>query len=155
MISVNANCTADPVIRPIELSDARDVCALIQQLGYSRPMNEVGDWIQSLAKTAHGQAAFVAEIANEVIGWIEVSIQHRLQSAPFALIGGLVVKEGFRNQKIGFKLCEIAEAWSWERGIAVVRVTSRITRLDAHRFYENNGYSLTKVSRIFEKKQNF
>ena len=38
-------------------------------------------------------------------------------------------------------------------GVAVVRVTSRSTRIDAHRFYENNGYRLTKVSQIFEKKR--
>ena len=101
---------------------------------------------------AQSQAAFVAELADKVIGWIEVSIQHRLQSAPYALIGGLVVKEGFRNRKVGLRLCEQAEAWSWEHGVSVIRVTSRSTRLDAHRFYENNGYRLTKVSQIFEKK---
>ncbi len=72
---------------------------------------------------------------------------------PYALIGGLVVKEGFRNQKVGLRLCEKAEAWSWETGVAVVRVTSRSSRFDAHRFYQNNGYRLTKVSQNFEKKR--
>ena len=106
-----------------------------------------------MLKHAQSQAAFVAELANQVIGWIEVSMQHRLQSAPYALIGGLVVKEGFRNQKVGLRLCERVEAWSWATGVAIIRVTSRNTRLDAHRFYENNGYRLTKVSQIFEKKR--
>jgi GNAT superfamily N-acetyltransferase len=140
-------------IRPIELRDAAEVCALIEQLGYERPVDDVADWIESLGKLARSQAAFVAELANEVIGWIEVSIQHRLQAAPYALIGGLVVKDGFRNQKVGLRLCERAEAWSWATGVAVVRVTSRSTRLDAHRFYEKNGYRLTKISQIFEKKR--
>ncbi|MGA8088383.1 MAG: GNAT family N-acetyltransferase [Terracidiphilus sp.] len=139
------------VIRPVEPRDTAEVCALIQQLGYERPFNDVAAWIESLGKHPQSQAAFVAELANEVIGWIEISIQHRLQSAPYALIGGLVVKEGFRNQKVGLRLCEKAEAWSWERRVSVIRVTSRSTRLDAHRFYENNGYRLTKVSHIFEK----
>ena len=154
MKSVNgpfAEQSAGLAIRPIELRDAREVCALIQQLGYERPFEDVAGWIESLAKHAESQAAFVAELANQVIGWIEISIQHRLQSAPYALIGGLVVKEGFRNQKVGLKLCERAEAWCWTTGVAFVRVTSRSTRLDAHRFYENNGYRLTKVSHIFEK----
>ena len=154
MESVNGPSTEQPAtlaIRPIELSDAAEVCDLIQQLGYERPFDDVAGWIESLGKCPQSQAAFVAELDNHVIGWIEISIQHRLQSAPYALIGGLVVKEGFRNQKVGLKLCERAEAWGWETGVAFVRVTSRSTRLDAHRFYENNRYRLTKVSHIFEK----
>jgi GNAT superfamily N-acetyltransferase len=149
----SAEESAGLVIRPIALRDAAEVCALIQQLGYERPIDEVADWIELLGKHAQSQAAFVAELANQVIGWVEVSIEHRLQSIPYALIGGLVVKEGFRNQKVGLKLCERAEAWSWAIDVSVVRVTSRSTRLDAHRFYENNGYRLTKVSQIFEKKR--
>jgi GNAT superfamily N-acetyltransferase len=155
MVIVNgrsAEESARLAIRPIELRDAPEVCALIQQLGYERSIDDVATWI-ALLKHAHSQAAFVAELANQVIGWIEVSIQHRLQSAPYALIGGLVVKEGFRSRKVGLRLCERVEAWSWVSGVAIVRVTSRSTRLDAHRFYENNGYRLTKVSQIFEKKR--
>lgn len=99
------------------------------------------------------QIAFVACIEEQVIGWIEISIEHRLQSPPFALIGGLVVKDGYRNHRIGLRLCEYAEAWTWKRGLATLRVTSRSTRTDAHRFYLKNGYSLTKTSQIFEKRR--
>ncbi len=141
------------VIRAIEPHDAAEVCVLIKQLGYERPPQEVVSWIESLRDRAQKQAAFVACLADQVIGWVEISVEQRLQSAPNALIGGLVVKDGFRNQKIGQRLCECAEAWSWNTGVATVRVTSRNTRLDAHRFYENNGYQLTKVSQIFEKKR--
>lgn len=156
MVIVNGRPTAQPAqltIRPITSRDAAEVCALIHQLGYERSFDDVAHWIRSLEKHPQSQAAFVAELASEVIGWIEISIQHRLQSSPYALIGGLVVKEGFRNRKIGLRLCEQAEAWSWQHGVSIVRVTSRGSRLDAHRFYENNGYRLTKVSHIFEKNQ--
>lgn len=141
------------VIRPIELPDAAEVCTLIQQLGYERSLDDVADWIRSLGNRAQDQAAFVACLAREVVGWIEISIEQRLQSAPYALIGGLVVKDGFRNQRIGLRLGERAEAWSWQHGIEVVRVTSRSSRIDAHRFYENNGYRLMKVSQVYEKKR--
>jgi predicted N-acetyltransferase YhbS len=154
MVRVNDRPTPAPpplMIRPIELRDAAEVCILTKQLGYDRSADEIAQWILSLEHRPSVQAAFVAELADEVVGWIEISIEHRLQSAPYALIGGLVVKDGFRNQRIGLRLCERAESWSWETGVATVRVTSRSTRLDAHRFYENNGYRLTKVSHIFEK----
>lgn len=139
------------LIRAIQPHDAAETCVLIAQLGYSRPVNEVVAWIESLPHRAESQAAFVACIQNQLVGWIEVSIEHRLQSSPYALIGGLVVKDGYRNRQIGLRLCEHAEAWSWERGVPVVRVTSRSTRSDAHRFYLRNGYELSKISHIFDK----
>ncbi|WP_348264460.1 GNAT family N-acetyltransferase [Telmatobacter sp. DSM 110680] len=141
------------MIRPIELRDSAEVCILTRQLGYDRSVDEIVHWIHSLKDRISSQAAFVANLGDEVVGWIEINIEHRLQSAPCALIGGLVVKDGFRNQRIGLRLCECAELWSWEAGVAAVRVTSRSTRLDAHRFYLNNGYSLTKISHIFEKQR--
>ena len=106
-----------------------------------------------LAPSSHRQAAFVACMRDEVVGWIEVSIEHRLQSPPFALIGGLVVKDGLRGKGIGRQLCRAAESWSWDRGVSTVRVTSRSTRTDAHRFYLNDGYESVKVSQVFEKKR--
>ena len=47
-----------------------------------------------------GQAVFTVACseAQQVVGWIEVSLERRLQTAPFALIGGLVVKDGVRGR---------------------------------------------------------
>jgi len=137
-------------VRPLEPRDAPAVSALIHELGYTRSPQSVLEWIAGLDGSRR-QAAFVACAGNEIVGWIEVSIEHRLQSAPFALIGGLVVKEGLRGQGIGRKLCQFAEEWSWERSVEKVRVTSRSTRARAHRFYERDGYEVVKTSMVFEK----
>jgi GNAT superfamily N-acetyltransferase len=153
VIDLDDAVNSDLFIRPIEPRDAADVCVLIQQLGYDRAQDQLAIWIESLPKRADQQSAFVACLADEVVGWIEISIEHRLQSPPCTLIGGLVVKERLRGRQIGLMLCERAEAWSWEHGISTVRVTSRSTRTDAHRFYLRNGYHLTKVSQVFEKTQ--
>jgi len=141
------------VIRPIEPHDADEVAILAEQLGYQRSSSEIKAWIASLPTRSENQVAFVACIGNEIVGWIEISIHHHLQSPPHALIGGLVVKDGHRNRQIGMRLCQRVEAWTWERGLSVLRVTSRSTRLDAHRFYERNGYQLTKLSHVYEKHQ--
>ena len=151
MIDLEDAVNSNLLIRPIEPRDAAEVCLLVRQLGYDRAQDQVALWIESLANRAKQQAAFIACVAGKVVGWIEISIEHRLQSPPCTLIGGLVVKEGFRGQQIGLKLCERAEAWSWEHGISKVRVTSRSTRTGAHRFYLRNGYHLIKVSQVFEK----
>lgn len=139
------------VIRSIEPRDADQVAVLTEQLGYQRSAGDIQSWIKALPSRAEDQAAFVACIGDEIVGWIEISIQHHLQSPPHSLIGGLVVKDGHRNRQIGLLLCEHVEAWTWQRGLPVLRVTSRSTRLDAHRFYERNGYQFSKLSHVYEK----
>lgn len=136
-------------LRQIEPRDAPAVSLLIQQLGYSRTVQQILEWIASV--DSRQQAAFVACIGDSVTGWIEVSIERRLQAPPFALIGGLVVAEGFRGNGIGCELGRLAENWAWQHGVQRVRVTSRSTRLDAHRFYLRDGFRLVKTSLVFEK----
>jgi predicted N-acetyltransferase YhbS len=137
-------------VRTIAPTDAAAACRLCEQLGYQRDEHAILEWIERLAAIREFQAAFVACMGDEVVGWIEVSIEHRLQYPPFALIGGLVVKDGIRGQGIGRQLCARAEAWAWQRPVDTVRVTSRSTRLGAHRFYLRDGYRQVKTSLVFE-----
>ena len=136
-------------VRKLESGDALAVAGLIEQLGYRRSPDQVLQWLESAP--AQTQVAFVACVDNEVVGWIEVSMERRLQSAPFALIGGLVVRDGMRGIRIGRRLCEEAERWCLEQGANTIRVTSRSTREDAHRFYVRDGYRTVKTSLVFEK----
>lgn len=140
------------VVRPVEGGDADAIGELIVQLGYARPPEEVQRWIEELPIWAERQAAFVASEEDRIMGWIEVSLERRLQTVPFALIGGLVVRDGVRGKGIGRLLCEAAERWSREHGAGVVRVTSRSTREAAHQFYLRDGYSQVKTSLVFEKR---
>jgi len=139
------------VIRAMELADAEAVAGLTVQLGYQRTAEEIARWIREAGNSAE-RAALVACAGASVVGWVEVSIERRLQSAPFALIGGLVVREGIRSRSIGRTLCKAAEDWARERGLETLRVTSRSTRTDAHRFYLRDGYETVKMSMVFEKK---
>lgn len=140
-------------IRPIMPADAAAVAELTAQLGYERTASDIAEWIARLPLMQNRQAAFVACLGEEVVGWIEVSIERHLQSPEFGLIGGLVVRQGHRNLGIGRKLCERAEAWTWEQGVNRLRVTSRSTRADAHRFYLRDGYEQVKTSAVFEKNR--
>jgi GNAT superfamily N-acetyltransferase len=138
-------------IRPAAVEDTPAVTALTVQLGYAATEGEIRERIVALAGREETQAVFVACLAGEVVGWIDVALTFHLQTPPFALIGGLVVKDGVRGLRIGKRLCDEAEGWSLARGVALVRVTSRSTRADAHRFYLRNGYRDVKLSRVFEK----
>jgi GNAT superfamily N-acetyltransferase len=139
-------------IRRVRPEDAEAVAELNGQLGYPATADEIRGRIVALAACGASQAVFVACVGDAVVGWVDVAITLHLQSRTFALIGGLVVKEGLRGQRIGKRLCQEAEAWSQAQGVSVVRVTSRSTREDAHRFYLRDGYTDVKVSRVFEKK---
>jgi GNAT superfamily N-acetyltransferase len=138
------------LIRRIEAGDEDAVATLALQLGYARSADTIRGWIESLGDRPE-QAAFVACLNNQVVAWIEISVQRHLQSEPYALIGGLVVGDGLRGRGIGRLLCKKAEQWAWEQGIQTVRVTSRSTRVDAHRFYRETGYQDAKTSLVFDK----
>jgi PhnO protein len=138
-------------IRPIASPDTEAVTELIRQLGYDRSAEQIRDWIAGLDSAPGREAAFVACIGETVAGWIEISMQRRLQSPDFALIGGLIVAEQYRGHGIGRRLCDTAEQWAWAHGAARVRVTSRSTRADAHRFYVRDGFEAVKTSVVFEK----
>jgi GNAT superfamily N-acetyltransferase len=138
-------------IRRVMLEDAEAVAELNGQLGYPASADDVRRRITTVEACAASQAVFVACVAEEVVGWIDVALTLHLQSAPYALIGGLVVKESARGRRIGKRLCEAAEAWARAQGVATIRVTSRSTRGDAHRFYLRDGYTDVKTSRVFEK----
>lgn len=138
-------------LRAAEARDADAVAELAAQLGYQRTAEQVREWLDRLGARG-GQAVFVAELSDQVVGWVDVSLEHRLQSETFGLIGGLVVSDGQRGAGIGRRLCERAEQWSGEQGAKKIRVTSRSTREGAHRFYLRDGYRQVKVSMVFEKK---
>jgi predicted N-acetyltransferase YhbS len=139
-------------IREMRDDDAVAVSLLTTELGYSRSAEEVAAWIARLSRENADQIAFVACVGEDVVGWIEVSIERRLQSAPFGMIGGLVVSDCVRSRGIGGLLCRRAEEWVREQGLDTVRVTSRSTREDAHRFYLRDGYREVKTSLVFEKQ---
>jgi predicted N-acetyltransferase YhbS len=138
-------------IRRAEPEDASTVTELAGQLGYAATEDEIHERLARI-KRIESQAVFVACLGNEVIGWIDVAITLHLQSEPFALIGGLVVKDGHRGMQVGQRLCKAAEEWARGQSVDRMRVASRSTRTDAHRFYLRDGYAEVKTSRIFEKR---
>jgi GNAT superfamily N-acetyltransferase len=138
-------------VRAIEVGDVEAVAALTAELGYDRTAQHILQWIEQANRGNGEQIAFVAYLDHTVIGWIEVSIERRLQSHPFGMIGGLVVSRSVRGRGVGRLLCHRAEQWTWDCGLATLRVTSRSTRADAHRFYLRDGYREVKTSLVFEK----
>jgi GNAT superfamily N-acetyltransferase len=147
--------TAAPslTVRPIARGDAGPVAELSGQLGYEVSVEAVDAHIAELSSCPERQIAFVAclEMNGEIVGWIEAAILRELQSPPYCFISGLVVREERRGLGIGKRLCAEVERWSREQGVAVLRVTSRMSREGAHRFYLREGFRQIKIWAVFEK----
>lgn len=138
-------------IRHVEIGDAIAVAELSEQLGYAASAEEIRQRIEAMRPFREDHLVLVACTGDEVVGWIGAEIARHLQSAPHMLITGLVVKDRARSLGVGKQLCEAAEEWSRRKGISIIRVTSRMTREQAHRFYRREGYRQIKTSAVFEK----
>jgi predicted N-acetyltransferase YhbS len=138
-------------VRTISLADADAIAELSGQLGYQTSLAEMVERLRGILPLPDGHLALVACRGDEVIGWIEAELTRHLQSVPHVLITGLVVKDGSRSLGVGKRLCKEVEQWAIAQGVSVVRVTSRSTREDAHRFYLREDFTQTKTSLVFEK----
>lgn len=139
------------VTRAIAVEDAEAVAELSGQLGYETSSTKMTDRISSILPLRDDHLALVACVGGQVVGWIEAEVARHLQSEPHTVITGLVVQDGARSLGVGSRLCAQVEEWSLERGVPVIRVTSRMTRERAHRFYLREGFVQTKTSGVFEK----
>jgi GNAT superfamily N-acetyltransferase len=138
------------VIRRMTAADLPRVAALAGQLGYPSTVVEVERRFAPLLESP-SDTVLVAADGPEVTGWIHVGLVFSLAVSDTALIGGLVVDERHRSERIGAELVAAAEAWAREHGARTMTVSSRVTREGAHRFYLREGYELSKTSHVFAK----
>jgi GNAT superfamily N-acetyltransferase len=142
---------ADPIIREIAPKDAAAAARLTGELGYATSVEVIRQRIECLVRFAD-RVVYAACLSGEVVGWIDVSAAHHLQSEPRAEIGGLVVASEARSSGIGRRLVERAEEWAVQRGLKSILVRSQVAREAAHRFYLREGYERIKTSAVFTKK---
>jgi GNAT superfamily N-acetyltransferase/heme-degrading monooxygenase HmoA len=137
-------------VREMIPADAAAVAVLSSQLGYEAAEAAITRRFASLANDPDS-LVLVAERDRELVGWVHVLVQRRIEVDPFAEIGGLVVDERARGAGIGAALLAAAEAWARARALPAVRVRSNTIRGDAHRFYRREGYAVLKTQVNFHK----
>ena len=139
-----------PMVREMVTEDAVAVARLSGELGYPATPEAMRQRIASLLGSPD-HAIFVACLADDVVGWIDVALTCHLASDPRAEIHGLVVSSDVRSCGIGGLLVARGERWALERKLTSMGVRSRDTREAAHRFYLREGYERTKTSAVFAK----
>jgi ribosomal protein S18 acetylase RimI-like enzyme len=127
-------------IRSARLIDANDLAALMVDLGYETTTSEMTMRLMSILPNA-AYRTFVAIGDNRVCGMIGTfahpSYEHNDLSGK---ILALVVSGSLRRSGIGRALIAEAESDLARRGIKRIAVDTKLTRTDAHKFYEALGY---------------
>ena len=131
-------------IRDARESDAEAVASLSRELGYEVTTKEARQRLPSAV-------VFVAEEDGVVVGWCQVAAVPSVVHDPFAEIRGLVVTQSRRSAGIGRALLDRVEEWTRQQGMTHIRVHSNVVRERARKFYETNGYTVTKTSNVFDK----
>ena len=132
-------------------ADSAAIAGLVCQLGYLTEEGEMRARLERLLASPDELVA-VAIIGNEVAGVIELTSMTTIEAAAHAEIRALVVSDRHRGGGAGAALVAFAETWARERGLSRIRVRSRVEREHARRFYEREGYAVTKSQNVFDKK---
>lgn len=139
------------MIRTAKNTDAEEIARLSAQLGYSTAMEQIKSRIERLICDKDA-AIFVCEIPdNHLAGWVHVLGKHLLHTE-YAEIGGLVVDKTFRRQGIGLQLMKKSEEWAKVNDYHEVRLRSGAERKEAHKFYQQIGYTNIKAQQVFALK---
>jgi ribosomal protein S18 acetylase RimI-like enzyme len=130
----------DLAIRDAEMDDAAALAQLMCELGYETTKSEMQMRLERIA-TDERYRTFVAMHNGKVCGMIgtltNLSYEH---NTPGGRILALAILSAMRRRGIGRALVATAEKDFTQRGIRRVALDTRLTREDAHKFYESLGY---------------
>jgi GNAT superfamily N-acetyltransferase len=133
------------------LADAARVAALACDLGYPSNTAQIQARFLSLRDNPDSQVLVAADSDGEIWGWVHVFGHHLIETEGQAEVGGLIVDERARGRGIGRSLMAAAEDWSRKRGYRSLTLRSNTIRTEAHRFYRDLGYEITKSQFKFQK----
>lgn len=141
-------------VRVAEISDINRMAEIFNKdLGYPDCSEEIVKR-QFLKIDKNREQVFVVEENKIVCGVIHVEMYNVLYMDTLANILGLAVSIESRRKGYGKELLNKAELWAKEKGAIKVRINSSIARLDAHKFYEKQGYISNKDQKRFIKDIN-
>lgn len=141
------------MIRKIKKEDAQaiqEICCI--SLGYTVSVELVHEKIVKLSHDfKHWIYVYEDEETHQVVGFMHAETYESLYSACGLNILGFAVLPNFQGKGIGKKLIHQLEIDAKKNSVQFIRLNSGETREDAHKFYENNGYTCNKTQKRFIK----
>jgi ribosomal protein S18 acetylase RimI-like enzyme len=127
-------------IRHAKLRDAPGLAALMCELGYETSSSEMRRRLKSILSDVR-YCTLVAESDGKVCGMIGTFAYYSfVHNDPCGRIVALVVSKESRRLGVGRRLVAAVEKDFARRAIKRIALDTRLTRKDAHRFYESLGY---------------
>jgi ribosomal protein S18 acetylase RimI-like enzyme len=140
------------LIREAQAKDIPALARLAGELGYATAESEMRRRFERVVSDPEHRTYVAESAAGEVIGWVHVHLTRHLATDARGEIAGLIVDSTVRSRGIGAQLLRAAENWTKAQGAALLSLRSNVTRKDAHRFYERQGYTVTKTSLNLRKQ---
>ncbi|WP_459501128.1 GNAT family N-acetyltransferase [Bacillus sp. C1] len=125
------------------------VLLVLQQLRTALTKEEVHILFRQMKEERYQLFSLYNE-ENEVVSLAGVAICTNFYNKKHVFVYDLVTAEAHRSKGYGDALLSYIEEWGAEKGCSSVVLTSAFPRIDAHRFYEREGYE--KVSYSFCKE---
>lgn len=123
---------------------------LISELGFTHSTEFIGAKLRHLLEK-NNDIVVVYKEAGKVVGLMTLHFAVQLAFAgDIMTIGYLIVDEMYRGKGIGRQLEEYACRVAEQRQCSFIEVYSQAKRVDAHRFYERQGYTVTE--KFFSKE---
>jgi len=140
LIKESVRTDSRPLVRRARLDDAGVIATLISDLGYETTPEAMSRRLDTLSRDAN-YVAYVAEMSGSVVGVAGGVVEHRFEKDGLnARLLVISVTSTSRGHGVGRMLVHAVEEWARERGASEIVVHSGRHRVDAHRFYEREGY---------------
>lgn len=117
---------------------------ICEQLAYQPEILETRRLIAE-ALTSSSENIFVCVDEGIAVGFIHITTYRSLLVGVAINIIGLAVSSGYQHQGIGRELMQLVEDDARKRSIHTIRLNSGIERQNAHRFYQELGFSVDKT----------
>jgi len=128
------------IIRDATLTDAPALAALMCELGYKTTPAEMRRRLKSILCDDNDRT-LRAEVDGKVCGMIGALAYARYEhNDPSGRILAIVTLPGARRRGIGRALVASAEKDFAQKAVTRVSLDTRLTRKNAHQFYESLGY---------------
>lgn len=140
-------------IRMIKLEDLDSVFELLDEL-YENKI-EYSKFTQKYKDSLKDNSFYgiVAIEENKVVSVLISRVISRLaKKKDILFIDDLIVNQKFRNNGIGKLLIQTATTYAISKDCGALELTSMIQNINAHRFYENNGFEKRQYK--FKKRLN-
>ena len=139
------------IIREGTIQDCADIVLLNKsEMGYDYSVVDTRKKLEQLLNDCNHKI-YVAIVDGKVSGYIHANNHDLLYAPHLKNIMGIAVSASFKKNGIGKMLLSKVEEWARDTGAYGVRLVSGATRIGAHAFYIQCGYSGNKDQKNFKK----